>query len=111
VIGPNSCYPQDGKQASCSIIDDPKADVCKVQQGSPMICKERELAGFVLHSSCIKEGNSTQLRYHNLNDFKKWIQETIAAGPATVKPVPDTATSFKGSVAMIFTIVVYVLIK
>lgn len=111
VIGPTSCYGVGGKQASCSIFDNKDVDACKSIQGAPLICKDNEISGFVLSEtrSCTG-GSSIQLRYHNVGDFKSWLNYYMVGPTTTVKP--NFATSLKlPTLTILLTTVIYLLMK
>jgi hypothetical protein len=115
VIGPHSCYGGNGKQAYCSVFDDPNIDVCKVLQGAPLICNNNELAGLVLGGKdmCVKVGTKVQLRYHSLGDFSNFLYY-YSVGPTTTsteKPEPSSASIYKVSISAFIMVFVYFMIE
>jgi hypothetical protein len=112
IIGPSSCYGYGGRQAYCSMVDDKNNDVCKVIQGAPVICKDNEIAGFVLResNSCMESNGRVQLRYHSIDDFRSWMNYWMV-GPSTTTAKPNSAGFTRLSFGLVFVMILgYVLV-
>jgi hypothetical protein len=103
IIGPRSCYGYGGRQAYCSMVKDKNDDVCKVAEGAPVICKDNEIAGFVLKqsSSCMKRNGKVHLRYHSIDDFRSWINNLTVETSAETNSAGFTKLSFGLMILMI----------
>lgn len=80
VYGSQFCN-QTVPQASCSTFDSPLHLTCSALTGSPVVCIDGKVDGFIVTAEimCTSSGESNRLYYHSVGDFREWIEQVSGA--------------------------------
>lgn len=78
VYGSQFCN-QTVPQASCSMFDSPLHLTCSALTGSPLVCNNSRVDGFIVTEGLRCTAESNRLYYHSVGDFREWIEHVSGA--------------------------------
>lgn len=78
VNGQSSC----GMETYCTTLS-PNADTCAAKLGSPIVCNDGFIDGFVIKNSGCSD--RFLISYHSVDDFREWI-DSVSGAEKTFMP-------------------------
>lgn len=77
ILGSQSCNPS-WLRIFCSTFSSEANVLCSTMLGSPVVCANNAIAGFLISDgSCSSVGSNVGLNYHSTSNYVEWLQEVV----------------------------------